>query len=78
VLVLSRDFISPFLGTVLILFSLYLFIRALDLMVNRDAASSLLATILGLISLSSGVSIIRTWSLSRVVKEKSGETSKSS
>ena len=60
-----RDYISPVAGLVLIGFSMYIFLWALQLMVNRDVPSSLLAVLIGFVTLTGGVSLIRTWSLSR-------------
>lgn len=39
----------------------------------QDVASSLLATLIGFVTMSGGVTLIRTWSLSRVYQGKEGE-----
>ncbi len=71
-----KDYISPIAGLVLIGFSIYIFLSALQLMINRDVPSSLLAVLIGFVSLTGGVSLIRTWSLTRtavkIEKEEKG------
>lgn len=62
---MARDIISPIAGFILIGFSIYIFLWALQLMIIRDIPSSLLATLIGFVSLTGGVSLIRTWSLVR-------------
>ncbi|WFO74510.1 hypothetical protein J4526_05330 [Desulfurococcaceae archaeon MEX13E-LK6-19] len=71
------DYVSPIAGLVLILFSLYMFYLGLGLMQSaQDVASSLLATLIGFVTMSGGVTLIRTWSLSRVYPGKEGEQEK--
>lgn len=68
------DYVSPIAGFILILFSLYMFYLGLTLMQNvQDVASSLLATLIGFVTMSGGVTLIRTWSLSRAYPGKEGE-----
>jgi len=76
-MVKEKDYVSPVAGIVLLLFSLYMFYEGIALMVVRDVASSLLATLIGFVSLSGGITLIRTWSLSRAYSggEKHGEES---
>ena len=62
---MMKDYISPIAGLALIGFSMYIFLWALNLMINRDVPSSLLAVLIGFVSLTGGVSLIRTWSLAR-------------
>ncbi len=74
------DYISPIAGLVLLVFSLYLFMESIRLMSGeyRDVATSLLAALIGFVSLSGAITLIRTWSLARAygVEEKSQETEK--
>jgi hypothetical protein len=72
----GRDVIVPVTGLILIGFSIYLFMESLDLMVIRDVPSSLLAALIGFVSLSGGVSMIRTWSLSRIASKHLKEEEK--
>jgi len=72
---MARDYFSPVAGLILIGFSIYVFLHALQLMIARDVPSSLLATLIGFVSLSGGVSLIRTWSLARVASKASEERS---
>lgn len=72
----GREYVTPIAGLILIGFSIYIFLWALQLMVSRDVPSSLLATLIGFVSLSGGVTMIRTWSLARYaskLEEKKGE-----
>ncbi len=64
-----RDYVSPLTGIVLIGFSIYIFLWSLQLMINRDVPSSLLAALIGFVSLTGGIALIRTWSLSRYIAE---------
>ncbi len=70
------DLVAPVTGLILIGFSIYIFLWSLQLMVNRDVPSSLLAALIGFVSLSGGVTMIRTWSLSRYASPKEGEEEK--
>ncbi len=72
----GKEYVTPIAGLILIGFSIYIFLWALQLMVSRDVPSSLLATLIGFVSLSGGVTMIRTWSLARYaskLEEKKGE-----
>ncbi|ADI31494.1 hypothetical protein [Staphylothermus hellenicus] len=76
----SRDIVAAIAGFVLIGFSMYVFLISLQLMINRDVPSSLLAALIGFVALSGGVSLIRTWSLARYVEkaEKKEESARGS
>ncbi len=72
----GKEYVTPIAGLILVGFSIYIFLWALQLMVSRDVPSSLLATLIGFVSLSGGVTMIRTWSLARYaskVEEKKSE-----
>lgn len=60
-----KDYISPIAGFILLGFSIYIFLSAIQLMMNRDVPSSLLAVLIGFVCLTGGVSLIRTWTLTR-------------
>lgn len=66
---MGKDVVSPIIGSLLIGFSIYIFLWAVQLMIMRDVPSSLLATLIGFVSLTGGVSLIRTWSLTRYASE---------
>ncbi len=68
-----RDVVTPIIGFILVGFSIYVFLSALRLMIIRDVPSSLLATLIGFVSLSGGITMIRTWSLTRYLAEKKEE-----
>jgi divalent metal cation (Fe/Co/Zn/Cd) transporter len=70
-----RDLVAPIIGFILIGFSIYIFLWALQLMIYRDVPSSLLATLIGFASLGGGVSLIRTWSLGRYLEKAKEEES---
>ena len=61
----GADPVSPVAGLLLLGFSIYLFITSIQLMQVKDVATSLLAALIGFVSLSGGVTLIRTWSLAR-------------
>ncbi len=67
-----RDYISPALATVLIAFSLYFFYVGIALMMAKDVASSLLAVLIGFVTLGGGITLLRSWTLARAytIKEK--------
>ena len=67
-----KDYISPTLATVLIAFSLYFFYVGIALMMAKDVASSLLAVLIGFVTLGGGLTLLRAWVLARayVIKEK--------
>ncbi len=69
----GREYVSPIAGLILIGFSIYIFLWALQLMIMRDIPSSLLATLIGFVALSGGVTMIRTWSLARYASKALGE-----
>ncbi len=70
---LVKDYISPAIGIVLIGFSLYMFYTGIALMMIRDVASSLLAILIGFVTLSGGITLIRTWAIARVYGSESRE-----
>ncbi len=72
-MVRARDVVTPIIGFILVGFSIYVFLSALRLMIIRDVPSSLLATLIGFVSLSGGITMIRTWSLTRYLEEKKEE-----
>ncbi|NPA98227.1 MAG: hypothetical protein GXO43_02505 [Crenarchaeota archaeon] len=72
-MVKARDVVTPIIGFILVGFSIYVFLSALRLMIIRDVPSSLLATLIGFVSLSGGITMIRTWSLTRYLEEKKEE-----
>ncbi len=72
-MVRARDVVTPIIGFILVGFSIYVFLSALRLMIIRDVPSSLLATLIGFVSLSGGITMIRTWSLTRYLEEKKKE-----
>jgi len=72
---MAKDYVSPAAGLILIGFSIYIFMHALQLMIERDVPSSLLAVLIGFVALSGGVSLIRTWSLARVASRVEEERS---
>ncbi len=72
-MVKARDVVTPIIGFILVGFSIYVFISAIRLMIIRDVPSSLLATLIGFVSLSGGITMIRTWSLTRYLAEKKEE-----
>ena len=77
----ARDYITPVSGLILLFFSLYMFYNGIVLMsLYRDVASSLLSILIGFVTLSGGVTLIRTWSLTRVYSSEkaSGEERKGS
>ncbi len=61
-----KDYITPAVGIVLVGFSLYMFYSGIGLMVVRDVASSLLAILIGFVTLSGGITLLRTWAIARV------------
>jgi len=63
---LAKDYVTPVVGVVLIGFSLYMFYSGIGLMVVRDVASSLLAILIGFVTLSGGITLLRTWAIARV------------
>ncbi|MET1160872.1 MAG: hypothetical protein ABWW65_07920 [Thermoprotei archaeon] len=65
-----RDIVALITGLLLVGFSIYIFLWSLQLMVNRDVPSSLLAVLIGFVSLTSGVSLIRTWILAKHAKRE--------
>ena len=68
---ITRDIVAPIIGLILIGFSIYVFLWSLQLMIYRDVPSSLLGALIGFVSLSAGVSLVRTWSLGRyIIKEE--------
>lgn len=76
-----RDYITPTCGLILILFSIYMFHNGIELMnIYRDVASSLLSILIGFVTLSGGVTLVRTWSLARVYssEKRSSEKDKGS
>ncbi|GEM_PF-3280400 len=76
-----KDYITPIAGLILLFFSLYMFYNGIVLIsYYRDVASSLLAILIGFVTLSGGVTLIRTWSLARVygVEKGSGGEGKGS
>ncbi len=70
----GKEYVTPIAGFILIGFSIYIFLWALQLMIMRDIPSSLLATLIGFVSLSGGVTMIRTWSLARYAGKAIVET----
>ncbi len=72
-MVKARDVVTPIIGFILVGFSIYVFLSAIRLMIIRDVPSSLLATLIGFVSLSGGITMIRTWSLTRYLAEKKEE-----
>ncbi len=71
------DLVAPITGLILIGFSIYVFLWSLQLMVMRDVPSSLLATLIGFVSLSGGVTMIRSWTLTRYAsREEKGKEEK--
>lgn len=71
----ARDYITPTCGLILLLFSLYMFYNGIALMnIYRDVASSLLSILIGFVTLSGGVTLIRTWSLARVYGSEKGSS----
>ena len=76
-----RDYVTPVAGLILVLFSLYMLYRGVELMREQDVASSLLATLIGFLSLSGGVTLLRTWAITRaysVEKSEAGRSGKES
>lgn len=67
-----RDYVSPALATALIAFSLYFFYVGIALMMAKDVASSLLAVLVGFVTLGGGITLLRSWTLARAytIKEK--------
>ncbi len=56
-----KDYITPIAGLILLFFSLYMFYNGIVLIsYYRDVASSLLAILIGFVTLSGGVTLIRT------------------
>jgi len=72
-LILAKDYVSPVIGLLLVCFSIYIFLQAIQLMISRDIPSSLLSTLIGFVALTGGLTLIRTWILARVV-DKSRES----
>ncbi len=66
---MEKDFISPIAGLILLFFSLYMFYNGIVLMSVGDVATSLLSILVGFVTLSGGVTLIRTWSLTRIYRK---------
>jgi len=69
---LIKEYISPAIATVLIAFSLYLFYVGIALMMAKDVASSLLAVLIGFVTLGGGITLLRAWTLARAYTLKKG------
>ncbi len=61
-----KDYVTPIVSIVLVCFSLYMFYTGIGLMMLRDVAPSLLSILIGFVTLSGGITLLRTWAIARV------------